>query len=68
MQTAIPYMQFRGGSSKGLFFCAADLPADEEERNKIILAAMEGNGAGDFRQIDGLGGATSLTSKVAVIS
>ena len=68
MQTAIPYMQFRGGSSKGLFFKATDLPDDENARNKIILAAMEGAGQGDARQIDGLGGGTSLTSKVAIVS
>ena len=68
MQTAIPYMQFRGGSSKGLFFKATDLPADEASRNEIILAAMEGVGLGDSRQIDGLGGGTSLTSKVAIVS
>ena len=68
MQTGIPYMQFRGGSSKGLFFKATDLPADEASRNKIILATMEGVGQGDLRQIDGLGGGTSLTSKVAIVS
>jgi 4-oxalomesaconate tautomerase len=68
MQIAIPYMQFRGGSSKGLFFKASDLPVDEKERNKMVLAAMEGVGAGDPRQIDGLGGAASLTSKVAIVS
>jgi 4-oxalomesaconate tautomerase len=68
MQKSIPYMQFRGGSSKGLFFKATDLPADEKERNRIVLAAMEGVGNGDPRQIDGLGGATSLTSKAAIIS
>ena len=68
MQTAIPYMHFRGGSSKGLFFKATDLPADESARNTIILAAMEGVGQGDLRQIDGLGGGTSLTSKVAIVS
>ncbi|SOD90297.1 4-oxalomesaconate tautomerase [Spirosoma fluviale] len=67
-QRAIPVMQFRGGSSKGLFFKATDLPADETERHRLILAAMEGGGGGDPRQIDGLGGATSLTSKVAVVS
>ncbi|MCA6447037.1 MAG: 4-oxalomesaconate tautomerase, partial [Chitinophagaceae bacterium] len=44
MQIAIPYMQLRGGSSKGLFFKASDLPADGAERNKIIIAAMEGVG------------------------
>jgi 4-oxalomesaconate tautomerase len=68
MQKAIPYMQFRGGSSKGLVFKAADLPIDETERNRVVLAAMEGLGQGDIRQIDGLGGGTSLTSKVAVVS
>lgn len=61
-------MQFRGGSSKGLFFNAHDLPADPAERDRLILGAMEGVGPGDPRQIDGLGGATSLTSKVAVVS
>lgn len=65
---AIPYMQLRGGSSKGLFFRATDLPADPTERDRLILGAMEGVGLGDPRQIDGLGGATSLTSKVAVVS
>lgn len=68
MQQAIPYMQLRGGSSKGLFFKDEDLPADEHERNRYLLLAMEGTTEGDLRQIDGLGGATSLTSKVAIIS
>lgn len=68
MQRAIPFMQFRGGSSKGLFFNAHDLPTDPTERDQLILGAMEGVGPGDPRQIDGLGGATSLTSKVAVVS
>lgn len=66
--SSIPFMQIRGGSSKGVFFDAKDLPSDETERDKIILAAMEGVGQGDPRQIDGLGGADSLTAKVAVIS
>jgi 4-oxalomesaconate tautomerase len=68
MQLAIPFMQLRGGSSKGIFLKATDLPSDEAIRNRLILAAMEGMGAGDTRQIDGLGGGTSLTSKVAVVS
>jgi 4-oxalomesaconate tautomerase len=67
-QRAIPFMQFRGGSSKGLFFKASDLPEDPVERDRMILASMEGVGSGDPRQIDGLGGGTSLTSKVAVVS
>lgn len=65
MQTAIPCMVLRGGTSKGLYFRAADLPADPVLRDRVLLAAM---GSPDRRQIDGLGGADSLTSKVAVIS
>jgi 4-oxalomesaconate tautomerase len=68
MQKSIPYMQIRGGSSKGLYFNAKDLPTDEQARNEVLLLAMEGTTEGDPRQIDGLGGATSLTSKVAIIS
>jgi 4-oxalomesaconate tautomerase len=67
-QHAIPFMQIRGGSSKGVFFNAKDLPTDETERNRVVLAAMEGVGPGDPRQIDGLGGADSLTAKVAIVS
>jgi 4-oxalomesaconate tautomerase len=67
-QRAIPFAHFRGGSSKGLFFKAEDLPTDPAERDRLVLGAMEGVGPGDPRQIDGLGGATSLTSKVAVVS
>jgi 4-oxalomesaconate tautomerase len=55
----------RGGTSKGLFFHAADLPRDRELRDRVLLAAM---GSPDARQIDGAGGAHPLTSKVAVIS
>ena len=68
MQQKIPFMAIRGGSSKGLFFKADDLSADENIRNEQIIQAMEGTLSGDPRQIDGLGGANSLTSKVAVIS
>lgn len=67
-QTAIPFMQIRGGSSKGVFLKASDLPIDVNLRNKVIIAIMEGVGEGDPRQIDGLGGADSLTSKVAIVS
>jgi 4-oxalomesaconate tautomerase len=55
----------RGGTSKGLYFNAADLPRDRELRDRVLLAAM---GSPDVRQIDGAGGAHPLTSKVAVIS
>ena len=68
MQIASPYMHFRGGSSKGLYFNAKDLPTDETLRNQYILAAMEGSDMGDARQIDGLGGGSSLSSKVAIVS
>jgi 4-oxalomesaconate tautomerase len=68
MQKSIPYMHFRGGSSKGLYFNAADLPTDEKARYQTVLAALEGAGLGDLRQIDGLGGGNSLSSKVAIVS
>ncbi len=65
MSTAIPATLMRGGTSKGLFFAKADLPADEATRDRVLLAAM---GSPDARQIDGVGGAHPLTSKVAVVS
>ena len=68
MQKGIPYMHFRGGSSKGIFFKTTDLPFDEDQRNKIAILAMEGTLEGDARQTDGLGGGSSLTSKVALVS
>src|SRR3978361_290862 len=54
----------RGGTSRGLFFEAADLPADPAARDDLLLRLM---GTPDPRQIDGLGGATTLTSKIAVV-
>jgi 4-oxalomesaconate tautomerase len=65
MLTAIPCTLMRGGTSKGLYFDAKDLPADRETRDRVLLAAM---GSPDVRQIDGVGGAHPLTSKVAVLS
>ncbi len=62
-QRAIPFMQFRGGSSKSLCFSSKDLPADPAKRDLVLLAAM----GRDDRQIDGLGGGNPLTSKVAII-
>jgi 4-oxalomesaconate tautomerase len=58
-------MQMRGGTSKGLYFLADDLPADPGERDDLLLRVM---GSPDPRQIDGIGGAHPLTSKVAVVS
>lgn len=54
----------RGGSSKGLYFLADDLPADAATRDRVLVAAM----GADDRQIDGMGGADPLTSKVAIVS
>src|SRR5262245_11046152 len=65
MRTGVRCMVMRGGTSKGLYFVAADLPADADERDRFLLAAM---GSPDERQIDGMGGAHPLTSKVAVVS
>jgi len=65
MQVAIPCMVLRGGTSKGLYFLASDLPTDTAERDRLLLAAM---GSPDERQIDGMGGAHPLTSKVAIVS
>jgi 4-oxalomesaconate tautomerase len=55
----------RGGTSKGPFFLASDLPADLPTRDKVLLAVM---GSPDPRQIDGLGGAHPLTSKAGIVS
>lgn len=65
MQIAIPCMVMRGGTSKGLYFLASDLPVTEDERNRVLLAAM---GSPDGRQIDGMGGSHPLTSKVAIVN
>ena len=63
--SGIPCMLMRGGTSKGPFFLADDLPSDEEARNRALLTVM---GSPDARQIDGIGGAHPLTSKVAIVS
>ena len=64
MLRAIPATLMRGGTSKGLYFDVRDLPGDRVARDRVLLAAM---GSPDIRQIDGVGGAHPLTSKVAVI-
>jgi 4-oxalomesaconate tautomerase len=58
-------MWMRGGTSKGAYFLASDLPTNEKDRDTVLLRIM---GSPDNRQIDGLGGATTLTSKVAIVS
>lgn len=64
MQNAIPCMLFRGGTSKGTFYLDKDLPSDPSERERVLLGVM---GSPDKRQIDGVGGAHPLTSKVAIV-
>jgi 4-oxalomesaconate tautomerase len=64
-QTAIPCTLMRGGTSKGPFFLATDLPSDPQLRDRVLLAVM---GSPDARQIDGVGGADPLTSKVAIVA
>jgi 2-methylaconitate cis-trans-isomerase PrpF len=65
MQTRIPCVVMRGGTSRGPFFLSSDLPSDPTVRDAVLLAAM---GSPHDYQVDGIGGARSLTSKVAMIS
>lgn len=64
-QTALRCSVLRGGTSKGLYFRAEDLPTDRATRDAVLMAAM---GSPDAREIDGMGGAHPLTSKVAVVA
>ena len=63
-QHGIPVIIMRGGTSKGPYFRTDDLPADTTARDRVLLAAM---GSPDARQIDGIGGGDTLTSKVAMV-
>jgi len=65
MLTGIPCMVMRGGTSKGPFFLASDLPEDAAQRDRTLLAVM---GSEHIRQIDGIGGGDSLTSKAVIVS
>lgn len=66
-QLRIPAVYMRGGTSKGVFFKAEDLPSDPSERDRILLRVV-GSPDRYGKQIDGMGGATSSTSKVVVVS
>lgn len=55
----------RGGTSKGIFFMENELPGNPKERDRVLLSVF---GSPDIRQIDGLGGADVLTSKLAIIA
>lgn len=65
MSEGIPCLWMRGGTSKGAYFLASDLPADPALRDALLLRIM---GSPDPRQIDGIGGGDPLTSKVAILS
>ena len=64
MQRSIPCLFMRGGTSRGPFFLEKDLPQDVAQRDAVLLAVM---GSPDVRQIDGMGGADPLTSKVGIV-
>lgn len=66
MQIAVPAVWMRGGTSKGIFFRPEDLPADPAERDRLFLRVL-GSPDPYGSQMDGLGGATSSTSKVCVV-
>lgn len=65
MQRSIPCVMMRGGTSRGLYFNGADLPEDTATRDAVLVAAL---GSADPSQIDGAGGGTSVTSKVAIVT
>ena len=60
----LPCSVIRGGTSKGIYFLESLLPQPGQERDRVLLTVF---GSPDLRQIDGLGGANSLTSKVCII-
>lgn len=66
-QLRIPAVYMRGGTSKGVFFLAGDLPSNSQTRERVLLRVI-GSPDPYGKQIDGMGGATSSTSKVVIIS
>ena len=65
MQTSIPFLFMRGGSSRGPFFQRRDLPGRRGDLNKVLIAAL---GSGHPLNIDGIGGGNAVTTKVAILS
>jgi 2-methylaconitate cis-trans-isomerase PrpF/tripartite-type tricarboxylate transporter receptor subunit TctC len=65
MTRTLPCVLMRAGTSRGPFFLRDWLPADERERDEVLIGAI---GASDLLQVDGVGGGSSLTSKVAIVS
>lgn len=64
-QTAIPFHFMRGGTSRGPYFLRSDLPEDRDVLSDVLIAVV---GAGNPRNIDGLGGGNAVTTKVAMLS
>ena len=64
-QTALPYLFMRGGTSRGPYFNRADLPADQDTLAEVLIAAL---GSGHPLNIDGIGGGSAVTTKVAMLS
>ncbi len=60
----LPCVLMRAGTSRGPFFLADWLPSDEAARNELLIGAI---GASDLLQVDGVGGGSTLTSKVAIV-
>jgi 2-methylaconitate cis-trans-isomerase PrpF/tripartite-type tricarboxylate transporter receptor subunit TctC len=65
MNRTLPCVLMRAGTSRGPFFLREWLPADERERDEALIGAI---GASDLLQVDGVGGGSTLTSKVAIVS
>ena len=64
-QTPVPFLFFRGGTSRGPYFRRSDLPEDRKTLSEVLMAVV---GAGNPRNIDGLGGGNAVTTKVAMLS
>lgn len=64
-QRAIPFLLYRGGTSRGPYFRADDLPPDRETLSQVLIAAL---GSGHRYNIDGIGGGVAVTTKVAILS
>ena len=64
-QTAVPFLFMRGGTSRGPYFNQSDLPDDRDRLSQVLIAAV---GAGNPRNIDGLGGGSAVTTKVAILN
>lgn len=64
-QTAIPFLFMRGGTSRGPYFNSCDLPEDRVQLSRVLIAAL---GSGHPINIDGIGGGTAVTTKVAMLS